>query len=260
MDIVEHNRDAWNAEAESGGSPWSQPATSEVIERARQGELSLILTPNKSVPQSWLGELGGKDVLGLASGGGQQIPLMAAAGAHVTSFDNSDAQLELDRRVADREGLKIVSVQGDMANLAVFDDAAFDMIFNPVSTCFVENVRPVWVECFRVLRPGGQLLSGVMNPAFYLFDKDAHETGGAMVARNRLPYSDLACRDEAQLNTMREKRWPLEFGHTLADLIGGLTDAGFQITGFYEDDWSDEATPLNAMMSTSMAILARKPA
>jgi SAM-dependent methyltransferase len=259
MNIVEHNRDAWNAEAEAGDSLWSQPASPKIIERARLGEVSLILTPNKSVPMAWLGDLKGKDVLGLASGGGQQVPIMAAAGAHVVSFDNSDAQLELDRRVADREGLKIATLQGDMADLSALDDASFDLIFNPASTCFVENVRPVWAECFRVLRPGGRLLSGVMNPAFYLFDKDAHETGGALVAKNALPYSDLASCDEAQLKTMREKRMPIEFGHTLGDLLGGQTDAGFQISGFYEDDWSSEATPLNALMATLMAIMARKP-
>jgi len=259
MDIVEHNRDAWNAEAEEGDSPWSQPASRTAIERARGGELSLILTPNKCVPDSWLGALKNKDVLGLASGGGQQVPLMAAAGARVTSFDNSDAQLELDRKVAEREELEITFRRGDMADLSAFDDASFDMIFNPASTCFVADVRQVWLECIRVLRPGGRLMTGVMNPAYYLFGKDAHDGKAALVAKYSLPYADLTSLDDAELAALRKKRWPLEFSHTLEDLIGGQTDIGFQIVGFYEDKWSDEATPLNALMSTAMAICARKP-
>jgi SAM-dependent methyltransferase len=259
MDIVEHNRDAWNAEAQGGDSPWSQPASPDAIQRARGGELSLILTPNKSVPDSWLGDLTRKDVLGLASGGGQQVPLMAAAGARVTSFDNSDAQLELDRLVAEREGLDVEFVQGDMADLSVFADETFDLIFNPVSTCFVEHVRPVWAECLRVLRPGGRLMTGLMNPAYYLFDKEAHDRNADLIAKYSLPYSDPANLNAEQLEELRKKRWPFEFGHTLDDLIGGQTDTGFQIVGFYEDKWSDEATPLNALMSTAMALCSHKP-
>ena len=67
----------------------------------------------------------------------------------VTIFDNSPAQLEQDRRVAEREGLEICLVEGDMADLSVFADACFDLIFHPVSNLFVPNVLPVWREAAR---------------------------------------------------------------------------------------------------------------
>ena len=40
------------------------------------------------MPADWFGDLAGAPVLCLASGGGQQGPLLAAAGARVTVFDN----------------------------------------------------------------------------------------------------------------------------------------------------------------------------
>ena len=81
-------------------------------------------------------------MLCLASGGGQQGPILAAAGANVTVFDNSPRQLAQDRLVADREGLAIETVLGDMADLSAFPDARFDLIVHPVSNVFVPDVRP----------------------------------------------------------------------------------------------------------------------
>ncbi|KAG1318310.1 hypothetical protein G6F63_015276 [Rhizopus arrhizus] len=57
------------------------------------------LTP-RALPLDWLGDVRGRRILCLASGGGQQAPVLAAAGADVTVFDLSDGQLEQDRRHA----------------------------------------------------------------------------------------------------------------------------------------------------------------
>ena len=106
MDIRSYNRDAWNKEVAGGESRWTQPVSPEVIAKARQGEFSILLTENIPVPQRWFPPLKGADVLGLASGGGQQGPVLAAAGANVTVFDNSPAQLKQDQFVAEREALE----------------------------------------------------------------------------------------------------------------------------------------------------------
>ncbi len=257
MDVTEHNRGSWN-EAVKRGNPWSIPVTPDEIARARAGDWRVILTPNRAVPADWFGELRGRAVLGLASGGGQQVPILAAAGAHVTSFDNSDAQLALDRQVAEREGLAVRLVQGDMADLSVFPDASFDLIFHPVSNCFVPDVNPVWRECTRVLKPGGRLLSGVMNPAHFWFDHDAAEKTGQLIVKYRLPYSDLTSPSPAERAARIAQKQTLEFGHSLDDQLGGQLKAGLVITGLYEDDWSDEATPLNRYGPMYLATLARK--
>ena len=180
--VSDHNREAWNRQS-AAGSRWTTPVDRQVIARARGGDWELILTPNRPVPRDWFGEIAGRDVLALASGGGQQAPVLAAVGAHVVSYDLSDEQLAKDRGVAERESLDLRTVQGDMADLSVFSDHSFDLIFHPVANVFVPDLEPVWRECCRVLRPGGELLSGFMNPAYYLFDHDALEGGAEPLAR-----------------------------------------------------------------------------
>jgi len=226
---------------------------------ARLGDWQVILTPTKSVPRDWFEDLKGKKLLCLASGGGQQSPVLAAAGAVVTSFDNSNEQLAKDKLVADRENLNVSLVQGDMADLSCFEDQSFDLIFHPVSNLFAKDIRKVWSECFRVLTASGRLLSGFMNPDFYLFDHDSIEEGGPLLASNRLPYSDVENLSEDRLREKREQLQALEFSHSFDDQIGGQIEAGFLIGGFYEDRWEDEATSLNSYLATSMATLAIKP-
>lgn len=88
MNVHEYNRNAWNLQSLEG-CRWSTPYPDEVIERARRGDWSVILTPNRAVPRDWFPaypDLGGLKILALASGGGQQVPVFAAAGAEVTSF------------------------------------------------------------------------------------------------------------------------------------------------------------------------------
>lgn len=173
-------------------------------------------------------------ILCLASGGGQQGPVLAAAGADVTVHDLSDGQLATDREVADREGLKLHTEQGDMCDLSRYGDGVFDMLINPISLQYVPDVRIVWREAARVLKKGGRLLSGFTNPVVYMFD-------GAELAQNRLkvryklPFAPF-CPETAQVTELYVKYGqPLEYGHSLCDLIGGQTGAGFAVKGFYED-------------------------
>jgi SAM-dependent methyltransferase len=239
MDVRAYNREAWNKQVE-GGSEWTLPVGPDVIDAARSGIWSVLLTETKPVPRSWFPDLAGRDVLCLASSGGQQAPILAAAGARVTSFDNSPKQLASDRLVAEREGLEIVTIEGDMRDLSPFADESFDLVFHAVSNCFVPEIRPVWREAFRVLRRGGILLAGFLNPALYIFDAEPAERGELRV-RHALPYSDLTHLTEEELERRRAESHPLEFAHSLEDQIGGQLDAGFHITGFYEDAHRDYA-------------------
>jgi SAM-dependent methyltransferase len=255
-DVLQHNAIAWDTQCEKQGQ-WSRPVDADIIANARRGDWQVILTPNKAVPREWFGELRGRDVLCLASGGGQQGPVLAAAGANVTVLDQSQKQLDCDRLVATRESLDMQLVRGDMTNLSMLDDASFDIVFHPCSNCFTPNVRPVWKEAFRVLRPQGVLMAGFLNPLFFIFDND-HEQG-TLEVKHSLPYSDVARRHSEGRELSAEKGETMEFGHLLTDLIGGQIDAGFVISGFYEDYWSDEATKLNKYTPTFIATLAIKP-
>ena len=259
LDVRIYNRTAWDREVERGNR-WTVPVGDEVIAAARRGEWDILLTPSRPVPRAWFPDLQGADVLCLASGGGQQGPILAAAGASVTVLDNSPRQLAQDRRVAERHDLLLTTAVGDMADLSMFPDRAFDLIVHPVSNCFVPDVRPVWAETFRVLRRGGALLAGFNNPVVYLFDYELADREGLLQVKYALPYSDLTSLSPEERQRYLETGAPLEFSHTLEDQIGGQLDAGFVLTGLYEDAYGPgEDDLLNDFMSPFIATRALKP-
>lgn len=241
IDVRAHNREAWNRQV-AGENEWTIPVSSDEVDAARNGRWTINLTPKKPVPADWFPQpIAEADVLCLASGGGQQGPILAAAGANVTVYDNAPAQLTRETEVAERDGLTIHTVEGDMRDLAVFSEASFDLIIHPVSNVFIPDVHPVWAECARVLRPGKALLSGFTNPGLYLFDEDLIGKEGEMKVVHRLPYSDARSLSGDEIDERRRKGEPLEFSHTLEHLLGGQIQAGFVITGFYGDRYKKES-------------------
>jgi SAM-dependent methyltransferase len=255
MDIRDFNRKAWDHQVE-GGNVWTRPVSAEIIAAARRGAWSIVLTEQKPVPRAWFPpDLRGADVLCLASGGGQQGPVLAAAGARVTVYDNSPKQLAQDRAVAEREGLALTTLEGDMRDLGALADGSFDLVVHPVSNLFVPEVRPVWAEAARVLRRGGHVLAGFVNPAMYIFDYAAVERG-ELVVRHPLPYNDLEHLPQDLLADLMARQVPLEFSHSLEEQIGGQLEAGLQLVGLYEDYMRDH--PLGKFMPTYIATRAVK--
>ena len=223
QDINAKTIDRWVRE----GWEWGQPIDHETFLRARAGDWSVVLTPTKPVPRDWFGDLRGKRVLGLASGGGQQMPIFAAAGAVCTVLDYSEEQLKAERMVAEREGYGIEIVRADMTKPLPFADGAFDLVFHPVSNCYVREVKPIWRECFRVLKPGGYLLSGTDHFVNYLVDEDEERIV------NRLPFDPLV--DPEQMAQLQRDDCGVQFSHTLEEQINGQLEAGFTLLALYED-------------------------
>lgn len=255
MEILDYNRKAWDGLVKAGNE-WTQPVTTEKTTAAKNGTWDILLTGHKFVPKAWFPPLKGLRVLGLASGGGQQGPILAAVGADITVFDNSDQQLAQDQKVAKRDGLQIKTMQGDMTRLEAIEDESFDMVFNPCSVSFVEDVRQVWAEAYRVLVPGGTLLTGFLNPAIHIFDENK-ALKGELEVRHKQPYSDRDSLTEDELAELRKQNEPFMFGHTLTDLLGGQMDAGFQIVDMFEDTW--EGRKLSEYMPSYIATKAVKP-
>ena len=223
QDVNAETIDRWVDE----GWEWGVPITHEEYERACRGEWDVLLTPTKPVPHEWFGDLAGKRVLGLAAGGGQQMPIFAALGAECTVLDYSERQLESERLVAEREGYTIRIVRADMTCPLPFADGEFDLIFHPVANCYIEDVLPLWKECFRVLAPGGVLLSGTDHFVNYLVDTEER-----MIV-NHLPFNPL--KNPEQMRQLEEEDCGVQFSHTITEQIGGQLDAGFRLTALYED-------------------------
>ena len=223
QDVNAATIDRWVAE----GWEWGRPVDHQTYRRAAEGDWSLLLTPTKPVPRSWYPPLEGAQVLGLASGGGQQMPILTAAGARCTVLDYSPAQLEAERQVAAREGYDMDIVRADMTEPLPFADASFDLVINPVSLCYVREVEPIWREVARVLRPGGVLLAGLDTGLNYVVDQ-AEER----IVRG-LPFDPLA--NPALMAELEAEDDGVQFSHTLDELLGGLLRAGFAIDDLFED-------------------------
>lgn len=229
-DYTEVNSRTWDKWAENG-CEWSIPISHEKYVKAKSGEWGVYLTPCKFVPKEWFGELRGKKLLGLASGGGQQMPVFSALGADCTVFDYSDRQLEAERVVAEREGYKMNIIKGDMTKTLPFENATFDIIFHPVSNCYIEDVYHVWNECYRVLKDGGVLLAGFDNGLNFLFDDNSTLP---LTVVNKLPFNPLKGSDD-EYKRMVENFEGIQFSHTLEEQIGGQLKAGLILTDLYED-------------------------
>lgn len=252
MNITEYNKDVWDKYV-ADKVRWTIPVSKDEIENARNGNWNIVLTPAKPVPRTWFPDLKGLKILGLASGGGQQGPILAASGADVTIFDNSENQLNQDRKLSNEFNLDIKTIRGDMKNLSVFPDKSFDLIFNPCSVVFVDDLKPIWQECFRVLKPNGILMTGLINPIIFQLDQDDHPF--KLVFGQ--PYSDVNSLSKEKLNELIENQETLEFGHSLTDQIGGQLSAGFLMTDFYEDDWNGEK-PIDKYLPSFIATRAIK--
>ncbi len=223
QDVNAATIDRWVEE----GWEWGVPISHEAYLDALDGRWELYLTPTKPLPRDWLGDVEGKRVLGLAAGGGQQMPILAALGAECTVLDYSRRQLESEALVSRREGYEIRIVRADMTKPLPFADGAFDLILHPVSNCYVAEVEPIWRECFRVLAPGGVLLAGLDNGMNFLFDEK--ET----TLTYSLPFDPL--RDEGLRRELEASGDGMQFSHTAEEQIGGQLAAGFLLTGIYED-------------------------
>ena len=232
------------------GWEWGVPISHEAFERAKAGDWDVVLTPTKPVPHEWFGELKGMKVLGLASGGGQQMPVFAALGADCTVLDYSERQLESEREVARREGYSIRIVRADMTRPFPFEDGEFDLIFHPVSNCYVKDVEHIWRECARVLKPGGRLLSGTDHYINYIVDEDEERIV------NPLPFDPL--ENPEQMAFLQATDSGVQFSHTLEEQITGQLRAGFALLDLYEDtNGSGRLHELN--VPTMLAMRSVKP-
>jgi SAM-dependent methyltransferase len=152
-EISKINRLRWNNLADAQVE-YSRPFLSFTIEDAKKYVYR----------HGILKDVAGKQVLCLASGGGQDSVAFGLLGADVTVLDLSDVQLERDRQAAAYHGLQTKTIQGDMRDLSAFPDNHFDLVWQVYSINFVPSVMPVIREVRRILKPGGMYFLQFANP------------------------------------------------------------------------------------------------
>ena len=227
-EIARYNIERWRALA----------AADAVYTRPR-----LDLTPETARrwldPEGRLGDLRGRRVLCLASGGGQQSAGYALLGADVTVFDLSAAQLERDRAAAEHYGVRVATVQGDMRDLSALPARAFEHVYHPYSINFVPDARAVFREVARVIRVGGSYFFSCANPFF--FGLSAQDWNGAGYNLRHV-YEDGAQLTNADETWVYDRarhapiQKPLEFRHSLSVLVAGLVANGFVLEHISDQD------------------------
>lgn len=223
QDINSKTIDRWIEE----GWEWGKPISIEEYEKAKNGEWDVLLTPTKPVPHEWFGDLSNKKLLGLASGGAQQIPIFSALNAKCSVLDYSKKQIQSEIDFSKIAGYEVETYLYDMTKPLPFEDETFDIIFHPVSNCYVEKVEPIFKECYRILKKGGILLCGLDNGINYIFDEDEK------FIVNKLPFNPLVNKE--QYNQLIKEDCGIQFSHTLTEQIGGQLKAGFKLVDLYED-------------------------
>ncbi|MFK7821971.1 MAG: class I SAM-dependent methyltransferase, partial [Planctomycetaceae bacterium] len=215
----DRNRAAWNRLADNR-SRFAKVATDAEVRHPLQ-----TLDSRGWLPTS----VAGMDVLCLASGGGWQSILYASAGANVTVVDLSPSMLALDRREADRRGLSVQIVEASMDDLSAFDQSAFDIVHQPVSTCYVPAIETVYREIARVLRDGGLYISQHKQPASLQIthrnNRDRFVIGVEYYREGPLPQTD---------DTSYREPGATEYLHRTEQIVGGLCRAGFVIEDLSE--------------------------
>lgn len=250
--VAAANARAWDVEVAE--DHWATvPLTDDEFRDAARNGFPVSLTGSRPVPDSWFGDLVGRRVLCIACGGGQQTALLAARGAIVTSLENSPQQLQRDIDTCAKFGLALTAVAGSMDDMHMLSAAAFDMVVLGMGAQFVPDVRPVFAHVRRVLAGDGVFIGAFVNPLCYVFDWAA-QAAGRLEVRHEVPYSDLVSLPEEERLTLFGRDAPVEFGHSLEQIIGGLSAEGLCVNGYLEE--CDARTQMGKYFPSFLALRA----
>lgn len=223
--VHDHNRDAWDELARQQ-VPLARPA----------GEKEFAKPQFIINPFGWVDfEVRGRKVLCLAAGGGKHSLLFAAAGAETTVVDISPQMLDLDRQLAAERGFKVNVVEASMDNLAALPEAHFDLVVQPVSTCYVPAVAPVYREVARVTAPGGLYISQHKQPGNLQASLRLSPVGYTLLE----PYYRSGPLPPVPAGSALRESGTLEFMHRWDEILGGLCRAGFVIEDTFEPRHGD---------------------
>ncbi len=253
MDISTLNEKAWNEEVKRNNT-WTNGVSSAEIKMAKEGNIKLWVTPEKTVPLPWLEEFRGEEALLLACAGGQQTPLLSSYGYKVTSMDNSESQLNQDRIMLERYDLEASLVKADITTQS-FESCRYSLVLSANAFNFIPSLKSLYCKIYDALKDNGVFIFGLFNPAAYLFDEKYMKR--KLKVKYTLPFSDERSKSQKEKEKMIKNNDTFEYSHTLEEIIRDLIDSGFVIDGYYSD--SSLSQVLDSYLSDScMAFRARK--
>ena len=214
----------WSVEKQAGCTlPWLELDESSL----RKYASGLLDSPPNGMdevfpifPPSLLVGIEGKDVLCLASGGGQQSAVFGLLGANVTVVDIAHAQLDGDQIAAKHYGYSVKAIQGDMRDLSSLEDT-YDLVYHANAMSWVPNAGEVYREVSAVTKNGGRY-----RVDFELPGQDGYEgpdTWDGEAYRIRTPYF------VKELRIQVDGSETIQFRHQIGEIFNELIISGFLI-------------------------------
>jgi len=260
MDSNAINKKWWGKMVKDGCGftiPWLNLDV-KVLQKLAQGELEKAPKPLDDIyPLEVLKNIKGKNILCLASGGGQQSAVFSLLGARVTIVDIAEGQLKADQKSANHYGYKITTVQTSMDDLSMIEEESFDLVYQAPSMAYTPDVKKVYSEVARVIKSDGLYRADASNPLAWGIDIGSWDGKGYRIS------TLYSVREEQR----SENEKVVEYRHYLGDVFNGLIECGFTIekvqempSDLYQDGESKEGTWLHYLQYAPdlFTILARK--
>lgn len=223
--VASMNRRSWERAVRRGVGSTKPSLQLDIglVQRYARGEVEPIPDDLFRVfPPAVLEDVAGRDVLCLAGGGGQQTPILGLLGAHVTVLDLAEGQLAGDRAAAEHYGYQVRTVQGDMRDLSCFDADSFDLVYQATS-CWIPDLREVYEQVARILRPGGRYRLDSANPVSEFSDHPEAENGMVPLSVREMVYPG----DDGEPAGVN-------FRHDLSEVFNGLIDSGLTLERVFD--------------------------
>jgi hypothetical protein len=143
--------------------------------------------------------------------------------------------LALDRQVATDRGLNVGTIEASIDDLSTLPASHYEIVAQPVSTCYVPDIVAVYRAVARVIVPGGLYVSQHKQPVSLQVETERLGYGYCLTD----PYYRHGPLRSAAPSRLREAG-TVEFLHRWEEMIGGLCRAGFVIEDLVEPCHAEE--------------------
>lgn len=171
-----------------------------------------------------LGHVDGRRILDLGCGAGAGSVALAAAGARVIAMDEDPANVAATREAAEREGVRVETRHGQLADLAFVRAESIDAAVSSYGLAGLDDIDRVFRQVHRVLREEHPFVFSLPHPAFNMLDP------GESTPRLRRTWWDPS---PVTWSTPEEGGQP-DHPRTLSALFTSLSRANFRIDALAE--------------------------